>query len=268
MTTDACSSNARRANNNRRFPEYLQERNYRNPTNKDDSLWKYGMDTTDHYFEYINRPGRERAAEAFHNHMRFKTLGLKWHEMPNIMTSVFGDYTASAEDVSIVDVGGSSGHDLVSFRTHHPNVPGRLVLQDLPEAISAAKAAGELQARNIEAMEHDFFTPEPVTGARVYYLKMVLHDWPDEQCKQILTNLKPALKAGHSRILLNEIIIPEVGAGWFETSVDMIMLCAHSAQERRERDWRALVEGVGGLRVANIWGVDGAVEKVIEVVLE
>jgi hypothetical protein len=48
----------------------------------------------------------------------------------------------------------------------------------------------------------------------------------------------------------------------------MIMMCAHSAQERRERDWRGLVEGVGGLRVGNVWGVDGAVEKVIEVLAE
>lgn len=226
------------------------------------------METTDHYFEYISRPGHERAAEAFHNHMRFKTLGLKWHEMLNITQSVFGDYTASGnDDVLMVDVGGSSGHDLVGFRSNHPDTPGRLVLQDLPEAIEAAKAASELQAKGIEAVEHDFFTPEDIRGARVYYLKMVLHDWPDEQCKQILSNLKPALKQGHSRILLNEIIIPEVGAGWFETSVDMIMLCCHSAQERRERDWRALVEGVGGLKVANIWDVDGAVEKVIEIVL-
>ena len=67
---------------------------------------------------------------------------------------------------------------------------------------------------------------------------------------------------------MNEIIIPEVGANWFETSVDMIMMCAHSAQESRERDWRGLVEGVGGLKVGNIWGVDGAVEKVIEVLAE
>jgi hypothetical protein len=228
------------------------------------------MDTPDHYFEYITRPGRERAAEAFHNHMRFKTLGLKWHQMPNIMSSVFGDAPSpsSEDEVLIVDVGGSSGHDLVSFRSNHPDIKGRLVLQDLPEAISAAKATGDLEKLHIEAVEHDFFTPQPIPSARVYYLKMVLHDWPDEQCKQILSNLKPALKKGHSRILLNEIIIPEVGANWFETSVDMIMMCAHSAQERRERDWRGLVEGVGGLKVGNIWGVDGAVEKVIEVLAE
>lgn len=225
------------------------------------------MQTPDHYFEYISRPGHERQAEAFHNHMRFKTLGLKWHEMPEIIESVFGGYTASADEVLIVDVGGSSGHDLVSFRSGHADVPGRLILQDRPEAIEAAKAAGELEAKGIEAQEHDFFTPEPVTGARAYYLKMVLHDWPDEQCKQILANLKPALKQGHSRILLNEIIIPDVGAGWFETGVDLIMMCCHSAQERRERNWRTLVEGVGGLKVSNVWDVDGAVEKVIEVVL-
>jgi hypothetical protein len=93
------------------LPEYLRLKNYRNPTNKDDSAWKFGANTNDHYFDYISRPGREHDAEAFHNHMRFKTLGLKWHEMPNIMDSVFGGYQASKDDVLLVDVGGSSGHD-------------------------------------------------------------------------------------------------------------------------------------------------------------
>lgn len=249
-----------------KFPAYLREHDYRNPTNKDDSPWKYGMDTTDHYFEWISRPGRELQAEAFHNHMRFKTLGLKWHQMPNIMENVFGSVDKlSPDEVLMVDVGGSSGHDLVSFREHHANIPGRLVLQDLASAIEAASANAELKAKGIEAYQHDFFTPEPIIGARVYYLKMVLHDWPDEQCVQILANLKPALKKGYSRILLNEIIIPEVGAGWFETSVDMIMMSAHSAQERRENQWRRLVESVGGLKVGEIWDVDGAVEKIIEI---
>lgn len=249
-----------------KFPRYLKERGYKNPTNKDDSPWKFGMDTDDHYFEWISRPGREFEADAFHNHMRFKTLGLKWHEMPNIIESVFGSGNLSADDVLMVDVGGSSGHDLVSFRNNHSNMPGRLVLQDLPSAIEAAEANGELKGKGIEAYQHDFFTPENIIGARVYYLKMVLHDWPDEQCKQILSNLRPALKKGHSRILLNEIIIPEVGAGWFETSVDMIMLTAHAAQERRESHWRTLVASVEGLQVSNIWDVDGAVEKIIEIV--
>lgn len=251
-----------------KFLAFLKERKYSNPTDKSDTGFMYGMGTQDHYFQYISRPGREVEAEAFYNHMRFKTLGLKWHEMPGIIQGVFGDYQAKNDEVLMIDVGGGSGHDLVSFRAAHPDVKGRLIVQDLPETIRAANAAGELAVKGIEAGEHDFFTQEMVMGARVYYLKMVLHDWPDEQCKQILANLKPALEAGHSRILLNEIIIPEVGAGWFETSVDMIMMCCHSAQERREKHWRSLIESVDGLKVNNIWNVDGAVEKVIEIVLK
>lgn len=184
------------------------------------------------------------------------------------MESVFGTFRASKNDILVVDVGGGSGHDLVSFRSAHPHMTGRLVLQDLATSMKVAKAGGELEKSGIEACEHDFFTPEDIQGARVYYLKMVLHDWPDEQCKQILSNLKLALKPGHSRILLNEIIIPETNAGWFETSVDMIMMSFHSAQERREKHWRNMIDSVGGLRVSTIWNVDGAVEKVIEVVLK
>ena len=105
--------------------------------------------------------------------MRFKTLRLKWHEMPNIMDGVFGDYRTSKTDVLLVD-----GHDLVSFRSRHPDMTGRLILQDLPGAIEAARAAGEVKEMNIEALEHDFLTPEAICGARVYYMKMVLHDWP------------------------------------------------------------------------------------------
>ena len=64
---------------------------------------------------------------------------------------------------------------------------------------------------------------------------------------------------------MNEIVIPDEKAGWFETSVDMLMMQVHSAQERREREWIGLVDAVGGLRVKHIWDVDGAVEKVIEI---
>lgn len=246
-----------------RLPDFLTERNYRSPLDKDDSLFQSAFETN--WFGYFHQKGHESKAEAFHNHMRFKTIGLKWYEMPNIMENVFGQYQASKDDILLVDVGGGSGHDLVGFRTAHLHMPGRLILQDLPSAIDVAKATGDLDRNNIEALEHDFFTPQDVHGARAYFIKAVFHDWPDEQCREILENLKPALVKGHSRILLNEIIIPETGASWFETSMDLTMMACVSAQERREKHWRSLIESVGGLQVSNIWCVDGAVEKVIEV---
>lgn len=198
------------------LPAYLRKNKYANPIDKDKTAWKYGMGTDKHYFEWLGVPGNEMQAEAFHNHMRFKTLGLKWHEMPELMSAVFGDVQPSAENVLIVDLGGSSGHDLVGFRAAHPDIFGRLILQDLPHAIAATNKK-ELDSHTVEAMAHDFFTPEPVAGAKTYYLKMVLHDWPNEQCKNILANIKPAMRPGYSRILLNEIIIPETNARWFVT---------------------------------------------------
>lgn len=60
-------------------------------------------------------------------------------------------------------------------------------------------------------------------------------------------------------------MIPEQGAQWFQTSVDVLMMSCHAAQERREREWRELVKEAGGLVVKRIWDVAGAMEKVIEV---
>lgn len=246
------------------FPDFLKETQYANPTDKDKSPWKHAYASDQHFFEYINTPGRERNLEAFLNHMEFKTVGMRWFEVPEIMSDVFGGAGVRAGDVQLIDVGGNGGHDLLLFRQVHPSF-GRTILQDLPTIIQSLDT-DKLKQQGIEAMGHDFFTPQPVHGAKAYYLKMCLHDWPDEQCKKILEQLVPALTPGYSRILLDEIVIPEVKAGWFETSVDLLMMEVHSAQERRERQWRALVDGVPGLQVKKIWNLDGASTKLIEIV--
>lgn len=193
--------------------------------------------------------------------MKFKTMARKWYETVPV-DEIFGT-PSDASAVLLVDVGGNTGHDILGFHKAHPNLPGRLILQDLPTTIQSLDAA---KLEPIEAMAHDFFTPQPVKGAKAYYMKMVLHDWPDVQCREILSNLKPAMDRGYSKILINEIVIPETGAGWFATSVDMLMMTAHSAAERREKGWRDLLESVG-LKIVKIWDCGEAPEKLIEVEL-
>ncbi len=61
----------------------------------------------------------------------------------------------------IVDVGGSLGHDLVAFKAKHPELPGRLVLQDLPAVISQV----DVIKPGIEPTIHDFLTPQAVKGS-------------------------------------------------------------------------------------------------------
>jgi hypothetical protein len=87
------------------FPDFLRETNYANPTNKDKSGWKYAYKTNQHFFEYINSLGPERKLEAFRNHMKFKTVGLKWYEVQEIMEAVFGDAKVGKVGVLLIDVG-------------------------------------------------------------------------------------------------------------------------------------------------------------------
>lgn len=248
------------------LPDFLKENKYANPTDKDKTAWKYGWNTDQHYFEYINSPGKEWKLEAFRNHMAFKNQGVKWFEIPEIMKGVFGNVPIEKDDVLLIDVGGNGGHDLMDFHKAHPSMTGRLILQDLPTVIESLDSTA-LRHQSVEPVGHDFFTPQPIQGAKVYHFKYILHDWPSSQCVQILTQLKAALRPGHSKILLNEIVVPEVNANWYETSVDLLMMYVHSSQERREREWKELVTKVDGLKITRIWDVPGAVEKVIEIEL-
>uniref|UniRef100_A0A093VUY4 Demethylsterigmatocystin 6-O-methyltransferase n=2 Tax=Talaromyces marneffei PM1 TaxID=1077442 RepID=A0A093VUY4_TALMA len=171
---------------------------------------------------------------------------------------------AAGLDISaplLVDVGGSTGHDLQEFRRKHPEVQGKFVLQDLPEVIEKAKL---LVSTEIEAMEHDFFKEQPIKGARAYYMHSILHDWPDNKCKEILTNLAQAMKPGYSKVLINENVIPDMNADWQTTSLDFIMMTLFASQERTARQWQALVESAG-LKIVNIITAEKGVESLIDI---
>ena len=67
---------------------------------------------------------------------------------------------AEEDEVLVVDLGGGSGHDLLGFKARHPNLKGRLVLEELPYMIN--QLAGKVDG--IELVEHDFNTPQPIKG--------------------------------------------------------------------------------------------------------
>ena len=64
------------------------------------------------------------------------------------------------DDVLLVDVGGGLGQDLKELKTKHPQLPGRLILQDLPKVIAQIQSV----TNGIETMAYDFFTEQPVKG--------------------------------------------------------------------------------------------------------
>ena len=60
--------------------------------------------------------------------------------------------------VMFVDIGGGMGHEAIAFLKRFPNLPGRVVLQDLPAVVAQVDLDG------VEVMAHDFFEPQPLHG--------------------------------------------------------------------------------------------------------
>jgi hypothetical protein len=117
-----------------------------------------------------------------------------------------GPWATIKENGIVVDVGGSNGDSMIAIAKKFPCL--HFVVQDLKSVINMAPALPQDVASRITMQAYDFFTPQPVRGADVYFFRWIFHNWADKYCLLILKNLIPALEPG-SRVVLNEWCLPE-----------------------------------------------------------
>ncbi|KAI1371935.1 hydroxyindole O-methyltransferase [Hypoxylon crocopeplum] len=246
------------------FPKFLERTNYIVPTSATNSPYQYAHNTKLNMLEHLEIDPIN--FQRFHNHMGGYRQGRdSW--MDTGFFPVHQRLAKGAEShpdaVFLVDVGGSLGHDLEEFCRKHPDVPGRLILQDLPSVLDQIQHLDE----RIERIAYDFYTEQPVKGSRAYFIHSVLHDWPDDICHRILARIREAMKPGYSKLLVYENVIPATGADWQATAEDLMVMITSSSLERSEDSWRALLEGAG-FNVNGIWRTDNALESLIECELD
>lgn len=75
------------------------------------------------------------------------------------------------------------------------------------------------------------------------------------------------MRPGYSKLLINEFVVPDVGATWSITSMDWLMMALGAVKERTEKQWRTLL-GEAGLKVVRIWTYDQGTESLIEATLD
>ena len=147
------------------MPEFLSKTGYKNPTSLD-GIFQFAHNTKVHNFEWTNQdPRRLKAFKAFMGGHRQKRTA--WFEAfpvkdilfrnENTLSGIFG---GKDDDVLMVDIAGGAGYDLESFRRWFPHLPGRLILQDVPNVIDSLTNLHE----DITPMKYDFFTPQPIKG--------------------------------------------------------------------------------------------------------
>ncbi|KAI1259172.1 S-adenosyl-L-methionine-dependent methyltransferase [Xylariaceae sp. FL1019] len=242
--------------------DWLEKKGYKCPTNNLDTPYQAAHNTDLHWFAHLQSSPPH--GQNFNDHMHGYLLGRpQWFDegFYPIKDRVFEGFDATDENGTLlIDLAGGIGHYTAELLAKYPNAPGRFILQDLPIVLGSVQ---QLHPR-IEKMEYDFFTEQPVKGARVYYTHFVLHDWPDEEAEKIATGVMKAMKPKYSKFLIHEHVVPDVAPDYEQTALDLIMMTSFGAKERSVAQWTQLLEGKCGLKITGIWTPVNGIESIIE----
>ncbi|KAF9073215.1 S-adenosyl-L-methionine-dependent methyltransferase [Rhodocollybia butyracea] len=233
------------------FSAYLRE--------PDQSLAPFNMghNTSKKLWEWYEEQGNEWRLRRFTAAM--KANGNMYP--PHIFTSVFDEEALRPGDV-VVDVGGNVGTVTLVLKKAFPKL--RYVVQDLEKLMPAGEQywnENDPEASNsgqVVLQAHNFFDQQPVKHAAVYFLRLILHDWPDNDAREILLNLRDAAAPSSKLVIFESLArytcddpsldlsasapfpllanLGEAGEG-FGTALDLVMLTLFNGKERTLDDF-------------------------------
>lgn len=137
------------------LPAHLKKSGYKNPQDETHTSWHDGHNTDDHPFVWFGKHPEHMAyfndfmATRRHSELSWLTVYPVKEEAANW----------PADKPLLVNVGGNIGHQCAEFKQKYPDVPGRVVLQDLQHSIDAA-----LPTPGVENLVHNFFESQPIKG--------------------------------------------------------------------------------------------------------
>jgi demethylsterigmatocystin 6-O-methyltransferase len=146
------------------MPAYFRRNGYKNLTDSYQTVWQDAWNTKENCFEWMmKRPDYFANFNAYMASRReHQTLWSDVYPLKDDATNL------SPERAVFVDVGGGIGHQCADFKEKHPDVPGKVVLQDLPFAVEHA-----IPTPGVDNQPLDFFTGQPVKGTSL--LKSSIH---------------------------------------------------------------------------------------------
>ncbi|KAI2625786.1 putative O-methyltransferase [Hypoxylon sp. NC1633] len=173
----------------------------------------------------------------------------------------------------VVDVGGGVGSFDLQLARLYPEL--RFIIQDQATATEQGFLMWQnefpeaLESRRAQFVAHDFFKPNPIKGADIYWMRHVLHDWNDDDSVKILLNIAEAM-GPDSRLLVADITLTEtLGDPYVKAapkpllanygihahhgfSLDIAMMSLMNGKERTPSEFRKLFERAG-LAMIKVW---------------
>ena len=140
------------------LPSFLAKTDYRNPTDPKNCAFQQGFSTQDDLFEWF--PKHPEYLNDFNLWMTGQREGrANWLDSFPFEERIVKGFWDCDDEVMLVDVGGARGHEIEAIKKRYPTLPGRVVLQDLPDTIAQA-----LTVSGMEVLAHDFFAEQPIKG--------------------------------------------------------------------------------------------------------
>jgi hypothetical protein len=152
--------------------------------------------------------------------------------------AAIGAYNFSAFN-HVVDVGGGQGLMLAAILRAHPHLRGTLF--DQPDVVAGAKTVlmerGVIDRCNI--VGGSFFEAVP-EGADAYLMRVVIHDWEDDEAIAILKVCRRAMPKTAKLLLIERLIAPpnEMPSAKFS---DLNMLVSPGGRERTREEFSNLL---------------------------
>ena len=144
----------------------------------------------------------------------------------------------------IADIGGGDGTFLTEILTRHPTARG--VLFDRPDVIQRTRQRLQRpELERIQLLSGSFFDVMP-TGADLYLMKSIIHDWDDHNARRILDRCRQVCSVG-SHLALVERVLPEnADPDALEMYImDLNMLVNNGGRERTANEYGELLSAAG-----------------------
>lgn len=176
--------------------------------------WPMSLDPTHTGFALANGSEKEFFTILGENPARAerfgKAMGFLSASSDQAISLIFDDLDWDGDQCpqKVVDVGGSRGGAAIELLRRFPKIE-LLTVQDLPHVIKGASVPDDLTHR-LNFIAKNFFDKQAIEDCDVFFIRNILHDWPDREAISILKNLASVLKPG-GRIVVNEMCLPEQG---------------------------------------------------------
>lgn len=141
------------------MPSFLRGTGYKNPQDELKTVFQTAWNAPGvHQFAWFSK--HPENLRFFNDYMATRRQpAVSWLSVYPVLEEL-GDWKAFDPGRPVyVNVGGGIGHQCKQFRDKFPELPGRVILQDLPHTVAEA-----LSTPGVENMAHDFFKPQLVKG--------------------------------------------------------------------------------------------------------